>query len=250
MKILFLDIETAPSTVFVWGLFKQNVQINQIVEPGYTLCWAAKWADSNEILFSSVRDGMENMLQRIYDLLGEADAVVHYNGQKFDIPTLNGEFLKVGLTPPSTYHQIDLLRTARSQFRLTSNKLDFVAQHLGIGSKVKHRGMDLWRDCMAGDEKAWKQMARYNKQDVRLLPKLYKRLLPWIKKHPNHALYGDMNRPVCPNCGSPRMLSRGFNNTQTQRYRRFCCKDCGTWIQERFTSLGRDARQNILKAAG
>lgn len=249
MKILFLDIETAPSTVFVWGLFKQNVQLNQIVEPGYTLCWAAKWMDSKEIMFRSVQDGVGVMLQQIYDLLEESDAVVHYNGQKFDIPTLNGEFVKMGLTPPSSYHQIDLLRTARSQFRLTSNKLDFVAQHLGLGSKVKHKGMDLWRECMDGDEKSWRQMERYNKQDVRLLPKLYKRLLPWIKRHPNHALYGDMNRPVCTNCGSGRVLRRGFYNSQTQRYRRYQCKDCGSWMKERFTSLGKDARQNILSSA-
>ena len=137
MKKLFLDIETAPSVVYVWGLFNQNVQLNQIVEPGYTLCWAAKWEHGKEIMFSSIQDGKEKMVREIYDLLEEADVLVHYNGRKFDIPILNAEFVKLGLDPPSSYRHIDLLKTARSNFRFTSNKLDFVAQHLGVGGKVQ-----------------------------------------------------------------------------------------------------------------
>jgi len=54
-KILFLDIESAPSRVYTWGLFNQNIALNQIEEPGYTLCWAAKWFGKKKMLFSSVR---------------------------------------------------------------------------------------------------------------------------------------------------------------------------------------------------
>ena len=34
MKILGLDIETAPNTAHVWSLWKQNIAINQIVNTG------------------------------------------------------------------------------------------------------------------------------------------------------------------------------------------------------------------------
>jgi len=43
IKILEIDIETAPSLVYTWGLFNQNIGVNQIVKPGYMLCWAAKF---------------------------------------------------------------------------------------------------------------------------------------------------------------------------------------------------------------
>jgi hypothetical protein len=246
VKKLFLDIETAPSVVYVWGLFNQNVQLNQIVAPGYTLCWAAKWDHDKKIMFSSVQDGEREMVEKIYNLLEEADVVIHYNGKKFDIPILNSEFVKLGLDPPSSYRHIDLLKTARAQFRFTSNKLDFVAQHLGVGAKTEHKGMKLWSECMAGCPKSWRQMKRYNIQDVRLLPKLYKKLLPWIKDHPNYALYLNENKPVCTNCGSAHVISKGVERTLTQTYRRFKCRACGTPLRARTTSVPADQRGNIL----
>ena len=37
-RILLLDIETAPHRVFAWGLWGQDIYLDQIEEPGYTLC--------------------------------------------------------------------------------------------------------------------------------------------------------------------------------------------------------------------
>lgn len=227
MKLLMLDIETAPHLAAVWGLYDQQVAINQLLKPGYTLCWSAKWHDSKEIIFDSILSGHRKMIRGVYALLNEADAVCHYNGTKFDIPTLNKEFLLMGLKPPAPYSQIDLLRTARSRFRLASNKLDFVAQQLGLGKKEHHKGFDLWRECMAKDPEAWATMERYNKQDVVLLEAVYNRLLPWIKNHPNLSVLD--GHPCCPNCGGTRSQARGYAVSQTRRYQRFQCTDCGGW---------------------
>lgn len=226
MKILLLDIETAPNKVYAWGLWNQNIATNQIVEPGYTLCWAAKWLGDKELLFSSMHsDGEEAMLSLIWELLDEADAVVHYNGTKFDMPTLNKEFILHGYLPPSSYKEIDLLKTARRRFKFPSNKLDYIAQRLGLGTKTKHRGMSLWHDCMQGDDKAWSVMERYNKQDVKLLEKLYKRLLPWIKNHPNYGLYNS-KKDACRNCGG-KLKKNGWEYTATCKYQRYRCVKCG-----------------------
>src|SRR3990167_2443932 len=173
MKILLLDIETAPHRVYAWGLWDQNIGLNQIEEPGYTLCWAAKWLGSRDMMFASVREGREKMLRQIWGLLDEADVVVHYNGAKFDIPTLNQEFVQIGLNPPGGYRQLDLLVTMRRRFRLASNKLDYVVKQFGIVAKIEHKGMDLWREVMANDPKAWAQMESYNKRDVKLLEAAY-----------------------------------------------------------------------------
>lgn len=51
MKILMLDIEVSPNTAHVWGLWQQNVSINQLMESSYTLCWAAKWHGTKEVMF-------------------------------------------------------------------------------------------------------------------------------------------------------------------------------------------------------
>jgi DNA polymerase elongation subunit (family B) len=231
MKILLLDIETAPNVAHIWGLFKQNVGINQIMESSYVLCWAAKWLDEKEIKFSSVqKTNPKRMLLKIWDLLDEADAVIHYNGTKFDIPTLNKEFLLYGLTPPSPYKQIDLLRVARNQFKFPSNKLDYVAQALGLGKKTKHIGHELWIQCMANNPEAWNMMEEYNKNDVTLLEQVYGKLIPWIKIHANYSLHST-SPEVCPNCGGTHYQKRGFYYTHNCQYQRYKCQKCGTWFR-------------------
>ena len=215
-RILLLDIETAPNTAYVWSLRTDYISIEQLVESGYALCVSAKWLGEKEVLFYSIKEhGVGSMLQAIHNLIEEADIVVHYNGTKFDIPTLQREFLTEGLAPPSPIKQIDLLKVVRKQFRFSSNKLDYVCQRLGLGNKVRHKGMQLWRDCMAGNDKAWAVMERYNKRDVVLLEKLYHRLLPWIPNHPNVTLYTGVVAS-CPRCGSAKFQSRGTYQSSTR----------------------------------
>lgn len=198
------------------------------------MCWSAKWHGQREVMFDSIHESKpERMIKRAHDLLNEADVVVHYNGQRFDVPRLNGEFLYHELDPPSQYKQVDLLKTTRQQFGFASNKLDYVTQHLGLGAKVKHLGMDLWRDCMAGCPKAWRTMKRYNIQDVRLLEKYYKRVLPWIKNHPNWGVFLDADRPTCRNCGSNKVKKNGIERTNTLSYQRYKCTNCGTPLRSR-----------------
>jgi len=247
-KILMLDIETSPNVAATWGLWNQNVALSQLISPGYTLCWAAKWIDEKKMAFCSIRSGLDTMLTGIHKMMSDADIIVHYNGLKFDIPTLNQEFLAHGLNPPAPSVQIDLLRTVRNRFRLQSNKLDYVARHLGLEGKLKHKGMELWRGCMDGDDASWKTMEVYNKQDVKLLEKVYVAMIPWISNHPSHALFNESLNRVCPNCGSMNINKRGIYYTKTQAYQRLQCTDCGGWSRERSTMLDKDKRASVLAA--
>lgn len=238
MRILYLDIESAPTLAYTWSLFPKYIHIGDITEPGYTMCWAAKWEGERKVIYRN--HGDKDFLDLIHSLLDEADAVVHYNGTRFDMPTLNREFVLAGLPPPSHYHQVDLLKTVRKQFRFQSNKLDYVAQQLGLGGKVHHKGMQLWHDCMAGCPKAWKIMERYNKQDVQLTQKLYKKLLPWIHNHPNVGMWiDDPKKPVCPSCGSTNLHKKGSQyNTKSASYDRYKCLNpkCGAPARSRLSS--------------
>ena len=248
LRLAYLDIETAPNTVFSWSLFPKYISIADVVESGYTLCFAVKWHGERGVEYYSIdKDGFEGMVRKAHAVLDDADAVVHYNGTRFDIPILNKEFVKSGLHPPSHHHDIDLLKTVRKRFKFSSNKLDFVCRELGLGNKVQHKGMKLWEECMEGNPAAWKQMERYNKQDVRLLPRLYDRLLPWIHNHPNLGLWiDDPTKPVCPHCASTKVVKKGtqFNTTATSYDRWFCTK-CGTPLRSRLSS--RRTSPNVLK---
>lgn len=232
MRTLVIDIETSPNVADVWGLWQQNVSLNQLHESSKTICFAAKWTDSKKVPFHSVyADGYENMTSAMWDLLDEADAVVGWNSVSFDEKTMNNEFLRLKLGPPSPFKSIDLMRAVKRNFRLPSNKLDYVANELGHGNKLSTGGHGLWRKCLEWDPAAWKLMEKYNKQDVRLTEALYFDLLPWISNHPNVGLYNGVNNllDVCPNCGSSQLQKRGFYTAQTTTYQKFSCTNCGRW---------------------
>lgn len=231
----------SPTLAFVWGLRDQNIGLNQIVEPGKLLCWAAKWLGEEKVHYASVRQRKPlQMLGKIHKLLDDADAVVHYNGKSFDIKHLNREFLEHGFHPPSPYKQIDLLQTARQNFRFLSNKLQYVLQALEVGEKQDSGGFETWVKCLKGDAEAWEKMKTYNMADVTELEKLYTKLLPWIKGHPNRAHYS-ADKEQCPHCGSESFQQRGYYRGNAYTYKKYSCNSCRKWFRSVKSDGGRQA---------
>lgn len=230
MRILYLDIETSPNLGYVWGLWNQNLAITQLVEHTEMLCFGARWGNAKKVEFYSVyHNGKQEMLEAIHALMDEAEVIVGWNSKGFDVKHLYREFLEAGMTPPSPHQDLDLMLTAKQRFKLPSNKLDYVAQLLGVGAKVKHTGFQLWLDCMAGNEKAWRMMKRYQIQDVNLLLDVHEKLRPWIKG-PNVAAI-DKVVDGCPNCGSQRLHRKGKMVAARTTWQRYQCYDCGTWTK-------------------
>jgi uncharacterized protein YprB with RNaseH-like and TPR domain len=181
MKTLFLDIETTPLQVYTWGLFDQNISIDQIIKSTEMLCFGARWLGDKKVIFKSAHhDGKKAMLEELHKLMDEADVLVGWNSAAFDHKHINREFLENKMAPPSPTKDLDLMSITKANFLFPSNKLDYVAQKLEVGAKVKHSGFRLWIDCMNGDDKAWKEMKKYQIQDVNLLVELYDILLPWF----------------------------------------------------------------------
>jgi hypothetical protein len=228
MRILFLDIETSPNLTWTFDLRNAFISIDQIVEPTRMICWAAKWYGEKKTFFrSEYHDDRGLMLEHLCQLLDEADAVVHFNGKRFDIPKINGEFYTAGMKPPSPYQQIDLWVTASRKFGFPSSKLAYILKASKLQGKLETGGFKLWADCLAGDAKAWAKMKRYNIQDVKAMEPLYDEMLPWISGHPNMAL--ETGKHCCPSCGSENVQKRGFHVTHVSRFQRYQCQDCGSW---------------------
>ena len=225
-KILTLDIETKPALVYAWRAYgDQNHTEDKIVHPTSIICVGAKWLGSKEVmLFSDWGNGKLDMLAAIHALMSEADAIITYNGDKFDLPILMGEFLMAGFDMPPPLTSIDLLKTVRKMgfFR---NNLAFIGPYLGVGAKVKHEGFNLWSKVMEGDEKAQLRMAKYCRQDVRLTEKLYLKIRGFIKNHPH---LGD-NAHECGNCESNHVQKRGYRRTKYFKIQRVQCQSCGAW---------------------
>lgn len=245
MKILVWDAETSPNIADVWGLFNQNVGLNQLHEVTRIMCFAWMWhgQKSGPKFISEFHDGHEAVVQKLWDLYDEADVVVTWNGKSFDTKHAFREFVIAGMPPPSPVKEVDLLLVSRKHFKFSSHKLDHVSQQMGLEGKYSTGGHGLWRACLNGDPKAWKLMGRYNRQDVALTDQLYTKLLPWIHNHPSTGLYSEQESG-CQRCGSQHLYKRGFYYTTILKYQRYQCVDCGGWSRGK-EAIGRIEERSI-----
>ncbi len=227
-RILHLDVETKPALAYVWRSHDENVNPEQVMQPDGLICWAAKWDKTAGMKFGA--DWKDpKFLEKLWKLIEKADAVVTYNGDRFDLPKIKGALVRAGLPPLPPITSIDLYKAVK-KLGYFSGRLAFVAPLLGLGSKVKHHGFGLWRDVLAGDVKAQRLMERYNKQDVKLLEDLYHVLLPYLDKHPHLGAKG-----TCSACGSTHLRRGGYNHSKAYITERLQCLTCGKWDQGKRT---------------
>lgn len=237
-KILVIDIETSPHKGSFWGNTYET-SIIEVEEFGQIIGYSAKWLNGKQITkalidYAGYKPGKindKNLVKDVRGLLDEADIVVTQNGVDFDTKYLNTRFIAHNLNPPSPYKQIDTKREARKIMRLPSNKLDNLARYFNLGHKLEHEGYDLWKKCISGDRKAWNKMKRYNAHDVELTEKVYLKLRPFMKSHPNIGIYLLQDKEACNKCGSDHVQSRGYARNNTTMYKRFQCQDCGSWYR-------------------
>lgn len=229
-RILLFDLETAPLLAYTFGVWNVNIGMDQIKEQPRVLCWSARWLGTKgkRVMFNSeYQSSPKEMLQELRDLMDEADVVVGYNSDRFDVPWTNEQFLIHGIELPSPYMQIDLFKLVKKHIKFPINKLDYVALMLLGERKVQHRGIRLWIDCMAGNAHAWKDMETYAKKDTLLLEPLFDTLRPFIKAL-NYGLYADRDF-ACTHCGSGNLQARGFRSTTAGKFQRYQCNDCRLW---------------------
>lgn len=234
MKILCLDLETAPHQGWFWGLFDQNIGLNQVKYEGYVLCWCAKWVGEKGIMSDALINYPSYYKKNprcdrqiaisLHKLLDEADVVLAHNGNAFDLKHANAMFLKHGLAPASSFKSIDTYQESKKNFKFLSHKLEYLTARLCREHKIQTSGFNLWVRCMAGDKKAWADMVKYCKQDVAILEELYIKMRPFMKNHPNPQLY--TNDAVCV-CGSKNLQRNGYAFTEVSKFQRYRCKDCG-----------------------
>jgi hypothetical protein len=257
-KILALDIETAPILGHVWGIWEHNVGLNQIESDWYILAWSAKWVGdpASKIMYMDQRNAKNieddsKILKGIWKLIDEADIILTQNGRAFDEKKLNARFLLNGMKPPSSYRHIDTKRIASRKFAFTSNRLEYMTSKLCTKyKKLSHKkfpGFELWKQCLAGNLSAWKEMERYNKYDVLSLEELYKKLQPWDNSI-NFDVFSESIKPRC-NCGSTRFQKNGYKYTSTGKYQRYVCLDCGSEAKDRTNLLTKEKKQS-LKVGG
>ena len=241
-KVLLFDIETTPLEVYTWGLWKQNIHIGQIIKDWNIICWRGKWLFSDKIIgdvqtpTEAIARDDKRVAKSLWEAIDEANIIIAHNLMDFDLKKANSRFLKHGMLPPSSCQMIDTLKVARSQFKMSSNKLDYLCSMLGIEAKFD-TGFNLWKKCLAGDKEALTEMYNYCGQDTSILEDLYLKLRPWVKSHPNMALYLENREGACANCGSHTLIEDSKEYyTPTGKYQAYRCVDCGAITRSRHST--------------
>jgi len=211
-------------------MYDDFVPLERLITPGRILCWGAKWIGEKTYYSADEREGAQVMLLKLHALLLEADAVVTYNGDRFDLPRVNGAMILEGLDPLPPVASIDMLKAVK-KFGQQSNKLAYIGPMFGCGNKVDTGGFSLWRKIVeTNDPVAWGKMIRYNRRDVYLLARLYLRLRPFIRNHPHLG-----GKKACSACGSLATQHRGDRKTRAFKIARIWCKRCGHWTDGKRT---------------
>jgi hypothetical protein len=249
-KILFYDIESAPILADVWGLWDNNVSLNQIRRDWTILSWSAKWLDSKVVMYADVSKQKDlhddrRILKKIWRLLDEADIVVTQNGKKFDQKKLYARFIIHGMPPPSQARHIDTCQLAKSRFGFTSNKLEYLSEKLNKRyKKLKHDkfpGHELWTQCLARNPKAWAEMEKYNQYDVLALEELYKVMLPW-ETTVNFAVFN-----MKCSCGGKQFIKNGLRYTNSGIYQKLKCIKCGKSHRKPKNELDVETRKTLTR---
>jgi hypothetical protein len=167
-----------------------------------------------------------------------------HNCKKFDYKRLNTRFIYHNL-PPLDFKIIDTLDVARKYFSFTSNRLDDLAKFFGFEGKNKTE-FSLWSRCMQGNPDALEEMRSYNVQDVVILEKIYKKLRPYIKNHPNIGNMNSNYEECCPSCGSPSIKRIGMYHTSTSTYPKYRCEECGALSRKRLNENDKEKMKNLL----
>ena len=247
-KILLWDMETLPYIAMVWGMWKQNINAQQVIKDRSIICISYKWLNDTEVhsvhigedydQFKADPYNCDHVVERFIPVLNEADFAVAHNGDRFDYPILKAHQVIHNLES-FRVRKVDTLRMAKGvgQFPQGS-RLDNLARLLGVSRKNATR-FQMWRDiALHSDDVALGEMVHYCEQDVRVLEDVFKKLWPHCEHmlpHIGMLTGGKKEGDACPRCGGWDYVKYGRYIKNVLVYQRYRCKDCGS------TFIGRKA---------
>ena len=240
LKILHYDIETAPMLSYIWRPKTEWVNKEMAIRDVHLISWAAKWdgdaavhTQCDYLTTDEVHDNLDDIriANSLADLIRQADIIVAHNGDRFDLPKVNGRVALSGAEPLGPVDTIDTLKLSRQSFGFGYHNLDFLAETF-LGEKKIKTDWSWWEDVMSGDSVAMKRMVKYNKKDVVLLERVFHAIMPYVKTL-RRLFDGNGETITCSYCGGTKFEKRGERRTKTMTYHQYKCLNeaCGRYRQ-------------------
>lgn len=233
---LYFDIETSPNIGLFWSAgYKQTIDYSNIIKERAIICICYKWEDEKEVYSLNWDKNQcdKKMLIEFIKIANQANELVGHNGDRFDLPWIRTRCLFHGIDMFPTYQTIDTLKISRNKFRFNSNRLNYIAQYLGIGQKIKTE-FNLWKDIvLRKDKDAMDKMVKYCKKDVQLLEKVHKFLNNHTLAKTHYGVIYGQDRGTCPECGSDELHIRMRRTTASGLKKiQYQCQTCGKYHEK------------------
>jgi hypothetical protein len=241
-RIVFLDVENTAMTVEkkVYDLFQRgghSFRYTDIKAPRRLFSFQAKPLGKKPIWHSAItEDDYEPMIRHLHEVMSNADVIVGWNSQNFDMTKARHAFFLLGLPRIPDPFQVDLMKVARKYFDFESNSLGYVSSVLvpdfakiALDTPIEV----LISQIRAGSKSALATLKKYGLRDVTVLEAMWPQFLPYVKlphARPADAMLEDGDL-ICPTCGGVDTISRGSAVTVQGRYPRRSCNTCGSWYQ-------------------
>lgn len=239
--LLYFDIETSIMCAYTHALGQQYVSYKNL-KKGYdckkVLCLSYKepgWKKAKSLVWDHKKKCDKKLLKDFNKIASQYDLLLAHNGQGFDIKELRTAIALRGI--PVAWcetHCLDTLKDWRRTFRMPSNRLDAVAQMLGVGRKnpinITH-----WIDATEGCKKALTQMDMYCRMDTEIMQACHERLEPWVKpslaclnrKKMDYADYPKKcSNEECGNKDKNLFIKFGFYSYKAISCQKYLCKVC------------------------
>lgn len=230
---LFFDIETSPNIGLFWEAgWKKTIDYSNIIKERAIICICYKWEGEKEVYSLSwdSKQSDKKMLDKFIEIANQASELVGHNGDKFDLTWIRTRCLFHGIPALPNYVTIDTLKISRNKFRFNSNKLNYIADYLGLGTKIKTE-FGLWKSILLEKDKdSMEKMIKYCKKDVILLEKVYSRLKTFVEPKFHYGVLFGSDRAACPECGSEDLTKVNSRTTASGLKKiQYKCNTCNRY---------------------
>jgi DNA polymerase elongation subunit (family B) len=186
-RLLIYDLETSRAEFKRFWTGKQFLSHKDMKKEPSIISVAWKWfgEDNVKTLVWDSKHSDKKLLKEFLKEYNKADLIIGVNNNSFDNRWINARAAKYGLDVNVYVKSFDLMRQAKSAFRLPSYSMDFMTKYFGLSNKLNHEGILMWdmvEDGTAKEQKEYLQkMVDYNIGDIVATEDLFVHLRKYFK---------------------------------------------------------------------
>lgn len=228
MRRLFLDLETSMIICWAWRCARNtSIGHHQILEDSKIICVSYMWEGDSSVTTLTWDDKQcdKTMLEKLREVLLEADSVVGQNSESFDMRVIQKRMAYHNIEPVGQLSTDDTMKQAKKHFLLDSYTLEYMCKYFGLEHKSGSGGYKTWLEIREGSKEALQRMVEYCEHDVLITSQLWEKMAKYINPKQSHTA-SDKEHHHCPACGSEDMMKYGIYRTRVGTYQKRRCNKC------------------------